>query len=100
VRTLDATSSTRKRREGRNAPEEPGRIEPHPSRGAMNRYRVRAQNPRALGFITQSDHYQDYELESSDTLEDFAARLAAKGFRDTEGGRWVMPGAIVWIEPR
>jgi hypothetical protein len=66
----------------------------------MNRYRVRVQNPRALGFITQSDHYRDYEIESSETLEEFAARLAAKGFPDAEDGRWVMPGAIIWIEPQ
>ena len=66
----------------------------------MNRYRVRAQNPRALGFITQSDHYQDFEMESSETLEAFAGRLAAKGFLDPDGSRWIMPGAIVWIEQK
>lgn len=64
----------------------------------MNRYIVRAQTPRALGFITQSDHYQDYDFESSETLEAFAGRLAAKGFPDQDGRRWIMPGAIVWIE--
>ena len=66
----------------------------------MNRYRVRAQNPRALGFFTQSDHDQDFELESSEELEAFAGRLAVKGFADSGSGRWIMPGAIVWIEQK
>jgi hypothetical protein len=64
----------------------------------MNRYKVRAQILGALGFFTQADHYQDYQLESSESLEDFAGRLAAKGFQDPSGSRWIMPGAIVWIE--
>jgi len=66
----------------------------------MNHYIVRAQNPRALGFFTQADHYQDFEIESSETLEAFAGRLAAKGFPDSGSGRWIMPGAIVWIEQK
>ena len=66
----------------------------------MNRYRVRAQNPRALGFFTQADHYQDFDMESSETLEDFAGRLAVKGFPAQDGSRWIMPGAIVWIEQK
>jgi hypothetical protein len=66
----------------------------------MNRYRVRAQNPRALGFFTQADHYEDFDLESSEPLDAFAGRLAAKGFLDPKGGRWIMPGAIVWIEQK
>jgi len=66
----------------------------------MNHYRVRAQNPRALGFFTQADHYQDFEIESSEALEPFAARLAAAGFLDPDSGRWIMPGAIVWIEQK
>jgi len=64
----------------------------------MNRYRVRAQNPKALGFLTQADHYKDFETESMEDLEAFASRLAAKGFPDSDGTRWIMPGAIVWIE--
>ena len=63
----------------------------------MNRFKVRVQNPTALGFLTQADHYRDYELESAELVEDFAARLAAKGFADPDG-RWIMPGAIIWIE--
>ena len=66
----------------------------------MNRYRIRAQNPRALGFFTQSDHYQDFEMESREALEAFAGRLAVKGFPDSDSGRWIMPGAIVWIEQK
>jgi len=66
----------------------------------MNHYRVRAQKLGALGFITQAEHYQDFEIESAETLEAIAARLAAKGFEVPGGGRWIMPGAIVWIEQR
>ena len=66
----------------------------------MNRYKVRVQNPIALGFLTQADHYQDYDLESSDSFEDFAAKLAAKGFPDPNRGRWIMPGGIIWIEQK
>jgi len=64
----------------------------------MNRYRVRAQKLGALGFITQADHYQDFEMESSESLEAIAGRLATKGFPDPGGSRWIMPGAIIWIE--
>jgi hypothetical protein len=61
-------------------------------------YRIRAQNPRALGFFTQADHYKDFEIQSNDEIEALAARLASSGFQDTESGRWIMPGAIIWIE--
>jgi hypothetical protein len=64
----------------------------------MNRYKVRSQKLGALGFFTQADHYADFEIESNESLEVFAARLAAKGFQDSKSGRWIMPGAIVWIE--
>ena len=66
----------------------------------MNRYRVRVQNPKALGFLTQSEHYQDFELDSSETLEDLAGRLAAKGFLAPESTRWIMPGAIIWVQQK
>jgi hypothetical protein len=66
----------------------------------MNRYRIRAKRLGALGFFTQADHYQDFEIESSEPLEVFAERLAAKGFLDSKSGRWIMPGAIAWIEPQ
>jgi hypothetical protein len=68
------------------------------ARDAMNRYVVRVQNPRALGFITQADHYADFDFESSESLEEIAGRLAAKGFQEEKGGRWIMPGAILWIK--
>jgi hypothetical protein len=66
----------------------------------MNRYKVRVQNIGALGFITQADHYQDFELESSESLEVFAGHIAAKGFLAPKGDRWIMPGAIIWIEKK
>jgi hypothetical protein len=66
----------------------------------MNRFVVRAQNPGVLGFFTQADHYADFDFESAETLEEIAARLAAKGFQEEKGGRWIMPGAILWIEQK
>jgi hypothetical protein len=53
-----------------------------------------------MGFITKSDHYDDFTLESPDQLDVFAKRLAHDGFLDENSGRWVMPGAIMWVEPR
>ena len=64
----------------------------------MHSYKVRCQKLSALGFLTQADHYQDYEFESADSLEIFAAQLAAKGFPEPSSKRWIMPGAIIWIE--
>jgi len=66
----------------------------------MHHYKVRAHVLTAFGFLTQSDHYHDYELESSEPLEAFASRLASKGFLAPNGERWIMPGAIIWIEPK
>jgi len=48
--------------------------------------------------LTQADHYEDYKIDSAESLEDFTARLAAKGFFDEDSQRWIMPGAIVWVE--
>ena len=53
-----------------------------------------------MGFITKSDHYDDFTLESPDQLDVFAKRLAHDGFLAENSGRWVMPGAIMWVEPR
>jgi hypothetical protein len=53
-----------------------------------------------MGFFTQSDHYDDFALESPDGLDVFAKRLASEGFLDEKSRRWVMPGAIMWVEPR
>ena len=66
----------------------------------MNQYTVRVQKLGALGFFTQADHYQDFEMESSEGLEALAIRLASKGFLHPKGGRWIMPGAIVSIEQK
>jgi hypothetical protein len=64
----------------------------------MQRYKVRTQKLSAMGFLTQADHYKDYELDSPEPIEEFAANLALKGFFDRDAERWIMPGAIVWIE--
>jgi hypothetical protein len=65
----------------------------------MALYQVRAHDATVLGFVTHSDHYKDYEFETDETMEELAARLAVKGFFDKPHNRWVMPGAIAWIQP-
>jgi hypothetical protein len=49
-----------------------------------------------IGFFTQADGYDDHEFESELSLEDFAQGLMKKGFQVRN--RWIMPGAIVWVE--
>lgn len=66
----------------------------------MSQYRVRIHKIGLMGFFTQSDHYDDLHLESPDALDVFAKRLAREGFLDEKSGRWVMPGAIMWVESR
>jgi len=61
----------------------------------MNRYQVRTHQ-----FSTFGEHKWDYDLEPSEPLEDFAARLALKGFLERDGEKWIMPGAITWIAPQ
>lgn len=64
----------------------------------MNKFKVRAHTVGAIGFLTQSDHYLDCDFESEEPLENFTGRMADKGFFDKQSRRWIMPGAIVWIE--
>ena len=65
----------------------------------MPQYRVRVHQIGMIGFFTKADHYDDFTLSSGDTLEVFARRLARDGFLDERSGRWIMPGAIMWVEP-
>lgn len=64
----------------------------------MQQYKVRVHKLGWAGFITQADHFQDFHIPSPEPLKDFAKRLAVEGFQDSESGRWIMPGAIMWIE--
>lgn len=64
----------------------------------MNKFKVRTYDVGAFGFFTQADAYNDYDFESAESLELFAARLGKAGFR--AGNRWVMGSAIVWIEQK
>ncbi|MCU1326576.1 MAG: hypothetical protein JWN34_1946 [Bryobacterales bacterium] len=64
----------------------------------MNRYKIRVHKLSALGFLTQADHFEDYYLDFPGTLEAVAGHLSAKGFAAGDGKRWIMPGAIAWIE--
>lgn len=61
----------------------------------MNKFKVRVPKLGAIGFLTQADQHQDYDFETSETL---ASQLASRGFFDQGSWRWIMPGAIVWIE--
>jgi hypothetical protein len=64
----------------------------------MKQYKVRIHKLGWQGFITQADHYQDMEMESPEPLKEIAKRLAQEGFEDPDSGKWIMPGAIMWIE--
>jgi hypothetical protein len=66
----------------------------------MNHYKVRVHMLSPFGFLTQADHYKDFEIDSGESLEVFAERLASKGFHDEESQRWIMPGAIAWISQK
>jgi hypothetical protein len=63
----------------------------------MKRYKVRVHELGWRGFITQADHYEDFQMESEESLGELARRLAQEGF-EAESGKWIMPGAIMWIE--
>ena len=62
----------------------------------MNKFKVRVYDVGAIGFFTQADGYDDHEFESELSLEDFARGLMKRGFQVRN--RWIMPGAIVWVE--
>ena len=66
----------------------------------MNKFKVRAYTVGAVGFLTQADHYEDFDFETDEAIESFASRLASKGFFDEGSHRWIMPGSIVWIEQK
>jgi hypothetical protein len=69
-----------------------------PATEHLNRFKVRAYEVGAVGFLTQADGYKDYEFTVDESLEDFAKRLSRDGFLDPERRRWIMPGSIVWVE--
>ncbi len=66
----------------------------------MHNYRVRVHQLGFIGFITKADHYDDFDLTSAEPLPEFAKRLAHEGFQDPNTKRWIMPGAIMWIDPQ
>jgi hypothetical protein len=65
----------------------------------MNTYRVRVHDIGWRGFFTQADHFEDHQLASAEPFDEFARRLAREGFLHEESGKWIMPGAIMWVEP-
>lgn len=64
----------------------------------MKRYKIRVYVASALGLLTQADHYEDYWLESTLSLKDFAAGLAQYGFSTNYGKKWIMPASILTVE--
>ena len=59
-------------------------------------YTVRVVSIGYGSLFASSDQWEDYALDSTDTLPTLAARLAREGF--SGGERWIMPGAILWIK--
>lgn len=64
----------------------------------MKHYRIRVYLATAWSILTQSDHFQDHYIDSSESLEAIAKRLAHDGFRVGQQDKWIMPGAILTIE--
>lgn len=64
----------------------------------MKRYKIRVYVASAVGFLTQADHYEDYWLESSVPLKEFAHGLAQYGFSTNGGKKWIMPASILTVE--
>jgi hypothetical protein len=62
----------------------------------MNKFTVRVYVATAWSFLTQADHYEEYDIESSDSLETFSKKLAREGF--LLGYKVIMPGAILSVE--
>jgi hypothetical protein len=66
----------------------------------VHTYKVRVHQIGFVGFITKADHYDDFEVTSTESLQAFAKRLALEGFHDPNSARWIMPGAIMWVDPQ
>lgn len=63
----------------------------------MNKYKVKVYVGTLWSFFTQADHYEEYEFESGESLEAISKRLARDGFRNDNGTKWIMPGAILEV---
>lgn len=63
----------------------------------MNKYKVRVYEATGWSLLTQADHFEDFTLTSTETLEQIAKRLAHSGFA-AHDRKWVMPGAIMTVE--
>lgn len=62
----------------------------------MATYKVRIAVSSFKGIKGMS-LYEDYLFESTLSISDFALLLLQRGF-ECKTGRWIMPGAILWIE--
>lgn len=43
-----------------------------------------------------ADVWEDFTIDTTETLPKLAERLNREGFSD--GDKWIMPGAIMWIK--
>lgn len=64
----------------------------------MCRYKVRVYEGTMWSFVTQADHFMDYSIDSAESLPEIARRLAHDGFSSGDGRKWIMPGAIIFVE--
>jgi hypothetical protein len=62
----------------------------------VNSFKVRVYDVGFAGRFTQADAYQDHKFDSDQSLEEFVKGLIKDGFRVRN--KWIMPGAIVWVE--
>lgn len=63
----------------------------------MNRYKVRVYEVSVWGFFTQADHFNDYYIQSQESLMEIAKRLAREG-SCIDGLKWIMPASILTVE--
>ncbi len=63
----------------------------------MNKYKVKVYVGTLWSFLTQADHYDEYDMVTSQSLEELSKRLARDGFQADHGKKWIMPGAILEI---
>lgn len=59
-------------------------------------YIVRVMSIGDMSILMSSPYWEEYIIDTKEELSDLAERLIRKGFSD--GGKWIMPGAILWIK--
>lgn len=64
----------------------------------MCKYKIRVYEATQWSLLTQADHFQDYYIDSELPLSDLARKLSRDGFSSGDGRKWIMPGAILFVE--